>query len=154
MIICRLAGAVTLVTLAILLALQTTGGAQQVKATANPGDGAIQNVNLSDQGFGVAWTTLGSYTGSTVLYGTTCASATNRVSEVSGNGDVHLAAVSGLKPNTKYYYKLDVNGVVDSNNGACYTATTFASQARPPVPAAVYGQARNASCGSAPKALW
>ena len=146
--------AAALVATAVTAAVVASGGAHQVKASANPGDGNVQIVNVSEQGFGVAWTTTGSYTGSSVLYGTSCAGATHSVGELASNGKVHLANLSGLLPNTKYYYKLVANGVTDNNNGACYTATTFASQSRPPLPAAIYGQADRSGCHeAAPGAL-
>ncbi len=130
------------------------GGAFSLVGTATGSTLAnanVQTVNVSDQSFTVYWTTPTAQTGSTILFGTSCASATRSVGEVPGNGYAHLVYSPGsLAANTTYYYKLVVGGVTDSNGGKCYSAKTYAPQTVPPPPATVGGYLRTGSACSTP----
>ena len=110
----------------------------------------VQIVNLSDQSFGVIWTTPTVEKNSSMDYGTSCSAATTPVTEVSGNGRSHLVNSPGnLEANTTYYFKLVVGGVTDTNGGKCYQAHTFTQQTVPPAPAAALGFVKTAGCSAA-----
>ncbi len=134
----------------ILAATLSAGiGFHDATASANPTNSNVQTVNQTGQSFGVAWYTSTASTGSSITYGTSCASATKSVAELPSNGYSHLVNVQGgLNPNTTYYYKIVTNGTTDSNGGSCYTANTLASQAEPPTPATVYGVFETNNCSS------
>jgi hypothetical protein len=97
-------------------------------------------VNISDQSFGVAFTTSAKVGRVSMLFGATCKTATTKVAQVKGsNGLAHLInAPGGLKASTTYAYKLVVDGVV-YNEKHCLAATTYASTTIPPPPATIYG---------------
>jgi hypothetical protein len=133
-----------------LIAGMTAGIAFSIPQPAAGGSIAnknVQVVNLSDQSFGVIWTTPASQTGSTLEYGRSCAATTAAATETLGLGFAHLVNTpGGLNPGTTYYFKLVVGGTVDNNSGNCYTATTYKTQSIPPPPAAAYGHVEVSSC--------
>lgn len=105
--------------------------------------------NVSDQSFSVTWTTQTRETGSSIKFGTSCATATGSASEMTSNGQAHLVnAPAGLAPATTYYFKVVAGGSTDDNQGNCYKATTFKRQSVPPPPSAAIGLIKSAHCAA------
>ncbi|HZT97842.1 MAG TPA: hypothetical protein VFB34_13495 [Chloroflexota bacterium] len=132
-----------------LLALVAFGAAGLTHTASAATNSRIQVVNISDQSFGVAWFSTGKVASSSIEYGTSCATASAKASEMPSDGFAHLAVTSGgLAANTTYYFKIVSGSSVDSNGGKCYQARTFPAESLPPPPNGIYGTVRTAGCKS------
>jgi hypothetical protein len=100
------AGARALLGLALVATATATGfGLYAASASTPVPVTGLQAVNLSAQSFGIAFQTAAAYTGSSLLYGTSCAATNTSASEVPSNGNSHLINVpGGLSAATTYYY--------------------------------------------------
>lgn len=82
----------------------------------------VQASNYTSSSVTISFITNVITSGATVYYGTT----TSLGSEASDaqEDDTHYVAVTGLNPETLYYYKVVSGGVTDDNNGNYYTFTS------------------------------
>lgn len=81
--------------------------------------------NVRDTMFTVAWVTSSPVTG-TLNYGTTAALGNTAVDVrgTSASGTTHYVTVSGLAPDTSYYFDILSADAVDDNGGSHYRVTT------------------------------
>ena len=97
--------------------------------------------NLRDVSASTSWITSLPADGQ-VYYGTDTGSLTNVAYDDRGaatSDDVHHVTLSGLSPNTTYYFYVLSDGVADTNNGSYYSFTTGATLGVPSSDS-VYGQ--------------
>ncbi|HLH73994.1 MAG TPA: fibronectin type III domain-containing protein [Chloroflexota bacterium] len=89
---------------------------------------SVSWTNVTDTTFTVNWVTDFAVPGSgSIHYGTSRDNLSTTVSEsvVAGApGDVHSVNVSGLEPNTTYYFEIHDASLIASNNGNLYSVTT------------------------------
>lgn len=91
--------------------------------------------NVREGTFTVTWTT-DLPSNAIVRYGTTTALGSSAVDPVSGI-TTHEVVITGLLPNTTYYFEVESGGVVNNNGGSYFTARTAPLLGgSPPLPAA------------------
>ena len=86
----------------------------------------VQATNVRDTSFNVSWTTNQLTTGE-VRYGTNPANLDQTAYDKRGattSDDTHYAILTGLTPETAYYFDVVSDGTVDDNNGNHYSVTT------------------------------
>ena len=86
----------------------------------------VQATNVRDTSFNVSWTTNQLTTGE-VHYGTDPANLAQTAYDKRGattSDDTHYAILTGLTPETAYYFDVVSDGTVDDNNGNHYSVTT------------------------------
>lgn len=120
---------------ALLLLLSST-----LPVLAAPVISNVTTTNLRDVSFTVSWITDVASTGS-VNYGTSAALGTtandDRGAAVSST--THHVTISGLSPNTLYYFDVISGSTTDNNGGSHYAVTTGPTLALPGSDT-VYGQ--------------
>ena len=90
------------------------------------GENAPENVrvsNISDGSFTISWTTSKETTGF-IKYGESDNLGKTNNDELSEKGYTHYATISGVKPETNYYFKINSEGVDYDNNGVPWELTT------------------------------
>jgi hypothetical protein len=107
---------------------------------ADPAISDIQVTNRRDVAFSVTWRTDRPSPG-WVEYGETTA-LSHTAHDDQGEGavsQVHHVTLTGLRPETTYYFRIHSGQTVDDNDGALYQAMTKATE-MPPMPYLAYGQ--------------
>jgi len=96
--------------------------------------------DVSDTKFVVYWTTMDKVNGS-IVYGTNTLNLNQNAEDVRGDvvDDTHYVTVSGLIPNTVYYYDIISGGVNYNNSGLHYNVTTGPTLALS-LPKTIYGK--------------
>jgi len=88
--------------------------------------GTVHITNIRDTTFTVSWITNSPSTGF-VRYGTSPDNLNRIAYDVRGGGvsdDTHYVTISGLVPNTTYYFDVHSGSIVDDNHGQHYRVTT------------------------------
>jgi hypothetical protein len=79
----------------------------------------------------------------TLYYGSShpsnCVGLPNTAADSGFSASAHTFRLTGLQPNTTYYYALDSGGELFTNNGACFTFSTLPATAVPTAPLVVTG---------------
>lgn len=83
----------------------------------------VRITNISDTSFTVSWTTSKETTGF-IKYGEEETLSKTDQDEIGEKGFTHYLTVNGLKPDTKYSFKINSGGVDFDNNGTVWQATT------------------------------
>ena len=86
----------------------------------------LRITKITEQSLVVSWIT-GAETTGEIHYGTTTEDLGQIALDDRGastNDDTHYVTLSGLQPDTTYYFDVYSNGAVDNNGGSHYTATT------------------------------
>ena len=100
--------------------------------TTSPASSAVHFLSdlrittIRDQSLIVSWITDAETTGE-IHYGTTTGDLDQIAQDDRGastNDDTHYVTLSGLQPDTTYYFDVHSNGAIDNNGGSHYTATT------------------------------
>ena len=117
----------TLIMIALLLCLAMTAN---VLATPETKGGVVisevRSSNVRDSTFVVSWITNQETTGF-VQYGTDSGNLSQTAHDERGadvNDDTHYVMLTGLAPNTTYFFDVVSGGTIDNNGGAHYQVTT------------------------------
>jgi len=98
----------------------------------------VQVTNVSDKSFSVSWLTDVPASGH-INYGVTPALGSNQSDDPDAGTYTHHVTVSGLSPNTTYYFDVVSDGNTDDNGGAHHTAATGPTLGIPSIDT-IYGQ--------------
>ena len=111
-------GSLLLILVAIFLAAHFVSGDALALTISN-----VMVSNLTSSAAVVSWET-DSPAGGSVSYGTVCGSLTSSASDTRTDDDIHYVQITGLTPETPYFFSVTSGGVTDDNGGSCHTFTT------------------------------
>jgi hypothetical protein len=134
--------------LGVLIGLLTLGNGALYAAPLRQTVNKVYISSVNDVSFVVSWTTDTATNGS-VDYGTTT-SLGNTATDSESSTTTHYVTVTGLNPNTTYYFQVNSGSTTDDNGGSYYQVTT-GPLLTIPSPAAIYGTVYE-SDGSTPLA--
>jgi hypothetical protein len=104
----------------------------------------IRVTNISESTLSVSWTTEIPTTG-VVVWGESEGSLQRSAPSETGNGRIHSATITGLEPETTYFYEINSAGETYDNNGIPWQSQTAASLEPPTAPIVISGTIEDAS---------
>ena len=112
----------------------------------------IRVTNISDSTLTISWTT-DAETAGTVEWGDSEGYLARTTPSETGTANIHSATITGLEPDTAYFYKIDSAGEVFDNNGIPWQSRTAVSVPAPSQPIVISGTIQDAQGNPVENAL-
>src|SRR3989344_6948533 len=112
----------------------------------------IRVTNISDSTLTISWTT-DAETAGTVEWGDSEGYLARTTPSETGTANIHSATITGLEPDTAYFYKIDSAGEVFDNNGIPWQSRPAVSVPAPSQPIVISGTIQDAQGNPVENAL-